>query len=214
MVLSKRLIGAAAERHTLEHEPGQIERMKRQRVLEAAMGIFLSYGYKRATMDDIAQAADMSRPALYLLFRNKTDIFRAVADHMFEMSLDRIRERLSQPGALGERLYGAIDGVMFEMMRQIHESPHGEELLDLKSQALADLVEGWQNAVSAIFRDAILIDARQRGVNLAARGLTAAGLAQTLLFGLDGMKRRISEIGAQRTAARQLVRVVEIACAD
>ena len=39
------------------------------------MKVFLAYGFARTTMDDIARAADMSRPALYLLFKNKTDIY-------------------------------------------------------------------------------------------------------------------------------------------
>ena len=204
----------AKRKKTLEHEPVRLEQIKRQRILDAAMCVFLSYGYRRVTMDDIAQASDMSRPTLYLLFKNKTDIFRAVADHMFELSLEQIRERLNQPGVLGERLFGAIDGVMLDMMRKIHESPHGEELLDLKNSALVDLVSGWHNAVSAIFRDAISFDARQRGVNLSERGISASGLAQMRLAGHDGTKRRTTEPAAKQTAARQLVRMVEIACAN
>jgi AcrR family transcriptional regulator len=57
---------------------------KRARVLEAAMKVVLVYGYHRTTMDDIARAAQMSRPALYLLFRNKAEIYRAIAGRMFD----------------------------------------------------------------------------------------------------------------------------------
>ncbi len=103
---------------------------------------------------------------------------------------------------------------MIDMMCQISESPHGEELLDLKSSIASDLLGGWQNATMAIFRDAIAADARLRGVDLAARGLSAASLAQLLLDGLEGMKRRLPGVTAQRNAARQLVRVVELAIAN
>ena len=41
---------------------------KRDKVLAAARGIFLRYGFKRVTMNDIAEAASISRPALYLVF--------------------------------------------------------------------------------------------------------------------------------------------------
>jgi len=44
---------------------------KREKVLEAALGVFLRYGYKRVTMNDIAEAARISRPALYLVFDSK-----------------------------------------------------------------------------------------------------------------------------------------------
>lgn len=187
---------------------------KRQRILDAAMRVFLSYGYKRVTMDDIARAVDMSRPALYLIFKNKTDIFRAVADHMFEFSLEDIAERLNQDGSLADRLYTAIESVMIDMMCQINESPHGEELLDLKNSLASDLIAGWHNAVSARFRDAIAADARKRRIDLSARGLTASGLAELLMDGLEGMKHRMPDAQGQRKAARQLVRVVELALGD
>lgn len=186
---------------------------KRDRVLDGAMKVFLAYGYQRVTMDDIARSVDMSRPALYLLFKNKADIYRALADRMFEASLENIRPVLAGKGTLGERLTNAIDRQMIEMMAQISASPHGAELLDLKNSLASDLIGGWHNAVAAVFRDAIAADARGRGVDLAARGLNAVGLAEMLLDGLEGMKHRISDVSAQRDGARQLVRVVELAIA-
>jgi AcrR family transcriptional regulator len=57
---------------------------RRARILVGAMKVFLAYGFQRTTMDDIARAAEISRPALYLLFRNKTDIYRALASGFLE----------------------------------------------------------------------------------------------------------------------------------
>ncbi|MEO1613491.1 MAG: helix-turn-helix domain-containing protein, partial [Pseudomonadota bacterium] len=50
---------------------------RRARILESAVGVFGRYGFKRCSMEDIAEAAGMSRPALYQHFKNKTEIFRA-----------------------------------------------------------------------------------------------------------------------------------------
>ncbi len=60
------------------------------------MKVFLAYGYQRVTMDDIARAAEVSRPALYLLFRNKADIYRAIGERMFELSAQQMRDVLSR----------------------------------------------------------------------------------------------------------------------
>ena len=60
------------------------------------MKVFLAYGYSRVTMDDIARAAEMSRPALYLLFRNKAEIYRAIGAMLLERRRKR-RERRSPP---------------------------------------------------------------------------------------------------------------------
>ena len=39
-------------------------------ILLGAWNTFAAYGYKKTSMDDIARAAGMSRPALYLHYRN------------------------------------------------------------------------------------------------------------------------------------------------
>ena len=62
---------------------------KRARILDGAMKVFLAYGYSRVTMDDIARAAEMSRPALYLLFKNKAEIYRAIGAMLLDASADR-----------------------------------------------------------------------------------------------------------------------------
>lgn len=60
---------------------------KRQRILRSATEVFMRYGYRRASMDDIAREVGMSRPALYLRFPGKEAILRAVVasghDEMF-----------------------------------------------------------------------------------------------------------------------------------
>lgn len=191
----------------------QADNSKRQRVLGAAMSIFLSYGFKRVTMDDIAHAAEMSRPALYLLFRNKNDIFRAVTDMVFVRMLDVAEERLKATGDLGTRLNAAIEDGMICLMQEVSQSPHGEELLDMKNSIAAELIAGWNNALAAIVRDAITADAKVRGVDLCGRGVSAQTLAEMLLDGVQGLKQRQSDAAAQRKGAQQLVRVVELAIA-
>lgn len=189
------------------------ERAKRERVLDGALQAFLTYGYKRVTMDEIARASDMSRPALYLIFRNKADIYRAISDRLFDLSLDRVDLALKGDGALADRLYRSIDEAIISMVQQINASPHGAELIDLKGNIATDLIAGWHNAMSARFRDAIVADARKRGVDLAKRGVTATNLAEMLVDGLEGMKRRVGDVEAQRAGARHLVRVIELAVA-
>lgn len=195
----------------MDHAPANADDVKRNRVLDGAMRVFLSYGYQRVTMDDIAKTAEMSRPALYLLFKNKTDIYRAIGERMFELSSHSIERVLAQDGTLGEKLTIVIDQILIEMMCQITDSPHGAELLDLKNSLAADMVEAWHARSAAQFRKAIESEADKLGVDLSARGLSAEGLAELLMDGLEGMKHRVPGAEAQRIAARQLVRVIELA---
>ena len=65
-------------------------------ILEAAFGVFATYGFRRTSMDDIAKAAGMSRSALYLHYRNKEDIFRSLTQRFMEKALRDMAEVLSR----------------------------------------------------------------------------------------------------------------------
>ncbi|RWK36741.1 TetR/AcrR family transcriptional regulator [Mesorhizobium sp.] len=183
---------------------------KRARILDGAMKVFLAYGFARTTMDDIARAADMSRPALYLLFKNKTDIFRAIAMMLLSRSLKQAKTALAGNGAFSERMTRAIDEALISMTRTVHASPHGAELLDMKS-SLADLIGGWRSRFAEHVAAAIESEAGRNGVDLTAKGLSAKLLADMLLDGLEGMKMRISDPDEQRRAAAALIRVIDLA---
>jgi AcrR family transcriptional regulator len=184
---------------------------KRARILEAAMRLVLAYGFSRTTMDDIARAAEMSRPALYLLFRNKTEIYRAIAGRFLDQSASRAEAILRRDGALSDRLMSMIEDCLIGMMRQIAESPHGAELLDMKNTLAGDIVSGWKQRLGALIAAAVEAETAVTGVDLQARGLSARLLATLLLDGLEGMKSRVRNPEEQRIAACGLVKVVEIA---
>lgn len=183
---------------------------KRVRILDGAMKVFLAYGFSRTTMDDIARAADMSRPALYLQFKNKTDIFRAIAMMVLSRSVAAAKMALAGDGAFTERMMRAIDEAFISMMSAVAASPHGAELLDMKS-SLGDLVGCWRGALVEHIAAAIHGEAARNGVDLAARGLSTQLLAEMLLDGLEGMKARISDPEGQRQAAAALVKVIDLA---
>jgi AcrR family transcriptional regulator len=58
--------------------------------LVEARAVFLRYGYKRVTMSDIAEAAGMSRAALYVGFKSKEDVFVGVFDQWVDQTIAEI----------------------------------------------------------------------------------------------------------------------------
>ncbi|HTZ61644.1 MAG TPA: helix-turn-helix domain-containing protein [Thermoplasmata archaeon] len=48
----------------------------RARIVEAAKRLFVTRGYRRTTMDDVAEALGVSKGALYLYYRSKVDLLR------------------------------------------------------------------------------------------------------------------------------------------
>ena len=58
-------------------------RATRLRVIEAAKGLFIEYGYPATTLDSVADAADVPLPTLYRLFRSKRALLTAVLETSF-----------------------------------------------------------------------------------------------------------------------------------
>jgi AcrR family transcriptional regulator len=52
--------------------------LNRETILEIAQDIFSKYGYKKTTLDDIANAVRKGKSSLYYYFNSKEDLFQAV----------------------------------------------------------------------------------------------------------------------------------------
>src|SRR5215207_421219 len=77
---------------------------KRRRAADASLNVFQRYGFARTTMADIAEAAGMSRPALYLLFPNKEEIFAAAVQSANDRNFLAIRAHLTTISGLEQQL--------------------------------------------------------------------------------------------------------------
>ena len=108
-------------------------------VLDAALGVFSAYGYRRTTMADLARAAGMSRPALYLLFANKEALFRALAARLLSRQLAAAVDALDDTGPAARVLERAILARDLAVFRLFAASPHGAEVAAEGNARIADL---------------------------------------------------------------------------
>jgi AcrR family transcriptional regulator len=77
-------------------------------LLDAAVGIFARFGFRKASMDDVARAAGVSRQGLYLSFANKEELFRRAVAHSLSSQLTAAVAALSRTeDSLETRLIGA-----------------------------------------------------------------------------------------------------------
>ena len=63
----------------------------RHRILEAALVAFETVGYQAATIDDIAEAAGLSRRTVYHHFKTKSDILRAASIEQASLFLQQMK---------------------------------------------------------------------------------------------------------------------------
>lgn len=76
--------------------PSQQLEPKVSALLEAAVGVFARFGYRKASMDDVARAAGVSRQGLYLSFANKEELFRRAVAHSLRNQLAAAISALSR----------------------------------------------------------------------------------------------------------------------
>lgn len=90
----------------------------RERILGQARAHFFAYGYSAFTMDDLATELGMSKKTLYVHFRSKDAIVRAVLDG-FAMEVRADAEALlANPSlAFAEKLRGFAGGLMERLSR-------------------------------------------------------------------------------------------------
>ena len=72
----------------------------RQRILDAAYGLFRRKGYARVSMDEIAAAAGLTKRTLYYHFESKDALLGAVLENQHQLALAAFR-------TFGDRLSGS-----------------------------------------------------------------------------------------------------------
>ncbi len=80
----------------------RIQAQKRERILEAALEVFSAQGFRGATIDQIAEAAGMSKPNLLYYFRSKEDIHATLIQRLLDTWLAPLRELDAQGDPMTE----------------------------------------------------------------------------------------------------------------
>ena len=83
---------------------------RQQAVLDAAVGVYARYGFRKTSMEEVARAAGVSRQGLYLQFANKEELFRKAVEYVLSSQLKAAVAALSrQDDSLELRLIAACD---------------------------------------------------------------------------------------------------------
>jgi TetR/AcrR family transcriptional regulator len=70
----------------------RIQQEKRELILQAALDVFSTNGFRGSTIDQIAEAAGMSKPNLLYYFRRKEDIHETLMQRLLDTWLAPLRE--------------------------------------------------------------------------------------------------------------------------
>lgn len=132
-------------------------------------------------MEEVARAADISRPGLYFLFSSKAELFRAAVGQALERDIAAVERVLADTGRpLRERLLESFDRwagryvgpVAREITSVIQENPG----------LLGAVVETTPRRFEDLVTDAIAAESGRRG---------ARRVAQTLISASIGIKHQV-----------------------
>ena len=152
---------------------------RRQSIVSAATGVFLRYGYARTTMEDVAAAASLSRPALYALFPKKDGIFAAVVQEMNNRKMAELRLAAKTMRSFERKLHHYCE----------HWGAHGVELMEIHPDA-QDLFDIARPAVQEMYQEFIRFLAELLSDGMAHSRLKWSPLllARNLAFAMRGFR--------------------------
>lgn len=142
---------------------------KRERLVEAACGLFHRHGVESATLADIAKAADVPLGNVYYYFKAKDDIVRAVVDaHANQLrtalrTFDRLRSPRARLAAFARKV--AEDGPVVAR----YGCPHGTLCSELgkRGDDLSDTAAALMHIRVDWAREQFLLMGRKDALDLA-----------------------------------------------
>src|SRR5258708_31655109 len=103
---------------------------KRIAILDAAIRLFSQYGYRRTSIDDIAREAEIAKGTVYLSFKSKEEIFRALCETLIERSESAVKLAREKRGPIEERLVAILEAKFGLLFDTVYRSAHAAELMD------------------------------------------------------------------------------------
>jgi AcrR family transcriptional regulator len=180
---------------------------KTEKVLEAARQVFLRYGYKRTTMGDIAEAAKMSRPAVYLVFPSKEEIFGAVMARYCMEKLELIRRGLGDHPAAQDRLGFVLELWCVQPFEMTLASPDARDLLESGYEVANEIVTAafaeFERVVAGILEPLVAGQTRV--------ALPSSEIARLLIEAIVGFKQSATDVADLR---QMIAGLLTITCAS
>ncbi|MGW4562737.1 TetR/AcrR family transcriptional regulator [Streptomyces sp. NPDC004561] len=170
-----------------------------QVVLDAAYRCFCRNGYRRTTVSDIVEEAQMSRPTVYKYDGSKEEAVAKVVRTRLEQAGAAAREAAAAADTPEEKVLAVLAVKLEVAVRLRHDSPaHAQELLSAASAQAPELVTTYTDGL------AVLLTSALAGVVLD----TARRAAAVLLTFTRGLEADLRDVEAVRRELRAGVRMI------
>jgi len=100
---------------------------RKKQILRVARHVFAEDNYYGATIAKIAKAADVTEPTIYLYFKNKRDLFMAVAEDSAAFQLAAMKQTVGDVDDLKQAYLNLFN----EYRKFITKTPESEKVLEM-----------------------------------------------------------------------------------
>jgi TetR/AcrR family acrAB operon transcriptional repressor len=161
----------------------------RDRILDAAMTVFRRHGFRRSSIEQAAEAAGLTRQALYHHFKSKEALFRAVLERLHESALvagsAAANAKEQEGGSLADILIAQIIARFGLLIASLDGSPHIEELF---SEHLVHAGDLYQKYAGRYAEQGVATIERIRRKQKLALAISSPELARCVEMAINGSK--------------------------
>lgn len=175
------------------------------------MEVFAQSGYRRASMDQVAEAAGLTRQAVYHYFKSKADLFRASVEALHEgaheAEIEAGLEAEKAGGSLADILAAQIDARFRYIVECLDETSQPEELLSERQSQTRDLIQSFLEQNVKLHVEIIDRVSKAQGLALRDR-MSATDLARSIqiaVSGFDDLRFKASFIDDLQRVVRLIV---------
>lgn len=165
-------------------------------ILDAALDLFRQYGYRRTSMEDIAQAANVAKGTLYIYFKSKDELFEALARRLAAQIETNVEAVATRKLDFEESVLALLEAKLGFIFNWVSSSPHAAELTGPTARLPDDVFGPLDARFRASLAGALLEGEKIGKVDLKAAGLTINEAVDTLVAAAHG-----AEVGASDQAA-------------
>jgi len=177
-------------------------------IVTAATGLFRRFGLKRTSMNQIAEAANVSRGTLYSHFQNKEEVFIAVAQDICSQIIEETRRAKTDHQDLEERLIGMLAAKFTKLFNTMVLTPHYLELIEAQAQICGDVVRITDETYLDLLAQALNTAQRNQEITLSQAGLSVASAARFLITATRGADTDAKTEAEHRAHIKRVVHVL------
>jgi AcrR family transcriptional regulator len=149
----------------IEERKEREKQMRRRQIINAAEKVFAVKGFSGATIENIAEEAELSPATLYLYFKNKDELYASLNLKFLEVFIEKIENIRSQEELDPEKKVRALEKALYELYEydplnviNVLRFQSSEALRNLSPQLSSQIKDGarkYLRSIAGIFQDGV-----------------------------------------------------------